>query len=148
MSRHRTENSVLSVGAAARSGGVAASTLRYYERLGLLVPEARGANGYRLYTTAQVERLRFIRAAQTAGFTLEDIQRLLGLSQDGQHECRSAVQNLIAARLADVRSKITDLKRVQGVLELALARCRRSRKECPVLSELGSRASKEKNDDS
>lgn len=124
---------------------MAASTLRYYERLGLLVPETRGANGYRLYTAAQVERLRFIRAAQTAGFTLDDIQRLLGLSTEGQPECRSAVQSLIAARLAEVQSKIKDLNRVQKVLELALARCRRSKKECPVLNELSSKSSKGEN---
>lgn len=121
---------------------MAASTLRYYERLGLLVPQARAANGYRLYTAAQVERLRFIRAAQTAGFTLEDIQRLLGLSQAEEHECRSAVQGLIEARLAEVRNKIRDLKRVQEVLELGLTRCRRSKKECAVLNDLSTRGSK------
>lgn len=91
---------------------------------------------------AQIERLRFICAAQAAGFTLEDIQGLLGLSKEGQHECRSAVQSLIAARLAEAQSKIKDLKHVQEVLELALARCRRSKKECPVLNELSSRSSK------
>ncbi|TWT44501.1 Mercuric resistance operon regulatory protein [Phycisphaerae bacterium RAS1] len=142
MNGRRTGNGTISVGAAARSADVAASTLRYYERLGLLVPEARAANGYRQYTAVQIERLRFIRAAQTAGFTLEDIRRLLGLSQAGQHECRSAVQGLIAARLTEVRNKIRDLKRVQEVLELGLARCRRSKKECPVLNELSSTTSK------
>jgi len=141
MSSQPAGNGAISVGAAARSGGVAASTLRYYERLGLLLPEARAANGYRLYTAAQVERLRFIRAAQTTGFTLEDIQRLLGLSEESEHGCRSSVQSLIAARLAEVQSKIKDLKRVQGVLELALARCQHSKKECPVLSELSSKNS-------
>jgi DNA-binding transcriptional MerR regulator len=141
MSRQRATASAVSIGIAARSAGVAASTLRYYERLGLLVPEARSASGYRLYSAAQVERLRFIRAAKSAGFTLEDIQRMLGLSADGRHDSRSAVQSLITARLRDVQRKIDALRRVKRVLELALDRCRRSTCDCPILSELSSTGS-------
>lgn len=123
---------------AARKVGVPTSTLRYYGRLGLVVPEARGANGYRLYTAIQVERLRFIRAAQTAGFTLEDIETLLRLSEERPAGCRSSVQRLITTRLTEVDRKLQDLKRVREVLGFALDRCRRSKVECPVLKELNS----------
>lgn len=129
-------NGLLTIGQAAEAAGVAATTLRYYEREGLLRPALRSQARYRLYDADAVERLRFIRAAQAVGFTLDDIRLLLELESDDGNYCRSEVQKLMERRLADVKQKMKDLKRVQAVLGRALDRCRRSQGECPVLKEL------------
>ena len=139
---NKNGQSSMIIGQVADALGVPTTTLRFYERAGILGPAARSAAGYRLYDAAALARIRFLRAAQSAGFTLADIQTLLGLSEERQASCRSTVQNLIAARLAEVQSKIKDLKCVQEVLELGLARCRRSKMECLVLKELCSKTSK------
>ncbi len=130
------DNGLLTIGHAAEAAGVAATTLRYYEREGLLRPSSRSHTRYRLYDAEAVERLRFIRAAQAVGFTLDDIRLLLDLNADDPKVCRSEVQRLLERRLADVKQKMKDLKRVQAVLGRSLDRCRASQGACPVLKDL------------
>ena len=76
----------MTIGEIAKTVGVATSTLRYYERAGLLAAPARSAARYRVYDEASLQRLRFIRAAQAVGFTLDDIRLLLSLNSDAS--CR------------------------------------------------------------
>ncbi len=67
----------LTIGELAKAAGVPTSTVRYYERAGILRPSGRSAGNYRVYSKSELERLRFIRAAQATGFTLDDIKSLL-----------------------------------------------------------------------
>ena len=69
----------MTIGRAAKAAGVPATTLRYYEREGLLDAPVRTTAGYRMYDDQAVERLRFIRAAQAVGFTLNDIRIPVGV---------------------------------------------------------------------
>ncbi len=124
---------LMTIGQAAQVTGVATTTLRYYEREGLVSPTDRSRAGYRLYDQAAVERLQFVRAGQAVGFTLDDIRALLEL--DGDSPCRQ-VQALIQRRLADVDAKLADLKRVRATLADAIARCRKSKKGCAVVADL------------
>ena len=71
---------ILGIGQLAKRGGVGIDTVRYYERNGLLAPHTRLASGYRRYGDIELARLRFIRRAQTLGFTLKEIKQLLALS--------------------------------------------------------------------
>lgn len=122
----------------ARAVGVQASTLRYYERIGLMKPEDRSRADYRLYSQQSVRQLRFIRAAQAIGFALDDIKALLGERDDGALSCRE-VQALIEARLADVEKRLKDLRHVQGALKSALAKCQQSEgRVCYVMDSLRS----------
>jgi MerR family transcriptional regulator, mercuric resistance operon regulatory protein len=123
----------LTIGTVAQAAGVAATTLRFYEREGLLSPTGRSSAGYRLYDDGAVARLEFIRAAQAVGFTLEGIRALLQLS--GDSPCKQ-VQSLIERRLAEVDEKLADLRRVRSTLADALERCRRSKKGCAVVADL------------
>ncbi len=136
MSQRPAPDRLLTIGQAAEAAGVAATTLRYYEREGLLRPALRTDARYRLYDADAIERLRFIRAAQAVGFTLDDIRLLLELDGADANDCRSEVQPLIERRLADVKQQMNDLKRVQAALGRALDNCRRTQGECPVLKEL------------
>lgn len=130
----RTQNAgQLTIGEVAQSAGVATTTLRYYERKGLLSPTDRSRAGYRLYDNSAVERLEFIRAAQAVGFTLDDIRALLQLN--GDSPCKQ-VQALIGRRMAEVDEKLADLRRVRATLADALERCRKSKKGCAVVANL------------
>jgi DNA-binding transcriptional MerR regulator len=101
------------IGQLARAAGVPTSTVRYYERIGLLQPEARTEGNYRLYDDEALERLHFIRAAQATGFTLEDITALLQLHDATPDVCQD-VQTLIDERLADLEKRMTDLRLCTG----------------------------------
>jgi MerR family mercuric resistance operon transcriptional regulator len=111
------------IGQLARAAGVPTSTVRYYERIGLLQPAGRTAGNYRLYGKAALERLHFIRAAQATGFALEDIIALLNFQSDDAVVCHE-VQVIIEDRLADLEKRMADLRHVQRVLKATLARCR------------------------
>ncbi len=108
---------LLTIGELARAAEVPTSTVRYYEREGLLHPSARSAANYRLYSEDDLERLRFIRAAQATGFSLEDVTRLLRPAPCGR------VQGLIEERLSHVEARMKELRHVKRVLGAALETC-------------------------
>jgi DNA-binding transcriptional MerR regulator len=112
----------LTIGQLASAAGVAASTVRFYEREKLLVPDARTGSNYRTYTQASLERLKFIRAAQASGFNLSDIREMLALTHSDDEPCRE-IATLIEHRLGDVRQRMKELKRVEKTLARALKDC-------------------------
>lgn len=125
------------IGQLAKAAGVPTSSVRFYERRGLLTPDQRTRGNYRLYGAAALERLRFIRAAQAAGFTLKDIALLLGFRDGDASPCRE-VQNVIEARLSKVDEEIEHLHHVRDVLGRWLKVCRRAERtgRCGVLEGL------------
>lgn len=131
----------MTIGRAAEALGLRVSTLRYYERKGLLAPTDRSNSGYRLYDEVAVERLAFIRSAQAVGFTLEDIRELLSL--DEETSCKE-VRQLLQRRLTEVKAKLADLNRVRCALSDALEKCRKSRRGCGVLTSLRRRGAGKK----
>ena len=120
----------------ARAGGVGVETVRYYQRRGLLeTPEAGGdgySRGVRRYGPEDVRRLRFIRSAQAAGFTLDQIAELLSLDA-GQD--RKRAHALASERLAALDAKIADLEQVRTALRRLARECASSDGEpCPIIS--------------
>jgi MerR family mercuric resistance operon transcriptional regulator len=115
------------LGAAA---GVGVETVRYYQRRGLLaVPASAGA--VRRYGPEDVRRLLFIRRAQAAGFTLEEIGELLALDRTDD---RTRVRALATERLAALDAKIAELAQSRTALERLRATCAAGRKgPCPIL---------------
>jgi MerR family mercuric resistance operon transcriptional regulator len=114
------------LGAAA---GVGVETVRYYQRRGLLDVPAGG--GVRRYDEEDVRRLRFIRRAQAAGFTLEEIGELLALDRTDD---RARVRALAGERLAALDARIAELEASRTALERLRSRCASGRKgPCPIL---------------
>ncbi len=119
----------MKIGDLARSGGVSVETIRFYQRRGLLSEPPRGT-GARRYTSGDLERLRSIRAAQTAGFTLEEIATLLDLG----HDDRTAARALAEARIAAIDEKIATLKTMRAALKNLAADCAKGGDgPCPIL---------------
>ena len=127
----------MTIGELAKSVGVPDSTIRFYERSGLLRPSGRTASNYRYYGPDAGDRLTFIRAAQAAGFELSDIKSMLAF-QDGRVAPCAEVQTLVMARLKGVRGQLRKLRHVERVLVQFGRACeqRPRRKGCPVLETL------------
>jgi MerR family transcriptional regulator, copper efflux regulator len=104
----KTVDSSLTVGALAKEAGVKIDTIRYYERHGLLPKPLRTNSGYRTFTPASVERLRFIKQAQALGFTLNEVKQLLALRLSPGMTCID-VRDRAQEKLADIQQKIDSL---------------------------------------
>jgi MerR family mercuric resistance operon transcriptional regulator len=111
----------IAIGELSRRTGCNIETIRYYERIGLIpIPRRRGR--YRCYAAADVRQLGSIKRARELGFTLGEIRTLLGLATAGPSACAGA-RDVAASHLADVRSRIADLKRMETSLAEAVRRC-------------------------
>lgn len=109
------------IGDVAERTGVTAPTIRYYESIGLLAPAPRSATGYRRYSETSVEELRFIRKAQSLGFSLEEIGEILKLSRAGDTPC-SHVLDLSRRHLTAVEERMQQLARFRDQLAAELAK--------------------------
>src|SRR4051794_13043758 len=111
-----------SIGQLARSVGVPISTVRYYERAGLLKPEARTGGNYRVYSQQSLERLQFIRSAQAVGLSLDDVEKMLDVANGSDEPCTEII-SLAQRRLDEVREKLKHLKTVEKTLARAVKNC-------------------------
>ena len=109
------------IGTIAREAGVPIQTIRYYEQLGLLPRAQRTASGYRVYGPDAVERLQFIKKAQTLGLLLADLREVLDLTDRGRCPC-GHVERLLKTRLQTLRQKIADLRVLERRLRQATGR--------------------------
>ncbi len=120
------------IGALAKAAGVGVETVRYYQRRGLLVEPARPHGEVRRYGDEDVRRLKFIRAAQAAGFTLAEIGELMELSASDD---RVRARELAQARVAALDEKIAELKEAREALSGLATACSKQRGgNCPILS--------------
>lgn len=121
----------LTIGKLAAAGGVGVETIRYYQRRGLLETPVRDRD-VRRYGPDDLKRLHFIRQAQTAGFTLEEIKELLDLDAS---EDRLRARELASARVAALDEKIVQLQRARDSLKRLAAECSESKSgPCPILA--------------
>ena len=108
------------IGTLARQAGVPIQTIRYYEQMGLLVKARRTASGYRLYGPEVLERLQFIKKAQSLGLRLDDVREILDLTDRSRCPC-GHVQRLLKARLQELQKKIADMRILERRLKGATA---------------------------
>jgi len=119
------------IGGLAGAAGVGVETVRYYQRRGLLAEPARPQGEVRRYGDADVKRLRFIRSAQAAGFTLAEIKELLDLDSSDD---RARARELARARVAAIDTKIAELRQARDALAALAAVCAHKRAgPCPIL---------------
>ncbi|MDZ5697087.1 MULTISPECIES: MerR family transcriptional regulator [Phyllobacteriaceae] len=122
----------------ARRTGCNLETIRYYEKTGMMPDPPRTASGYRIYDETHVSRLRFILRARELGFSIGQIRGLLDLVDGGTQTC-AEVKERTESHLAEVRTKIADLKQIEKVLAATAAQCSgEDVPECPVLEALAS----------
>ena len=110
---------LLKIGEVARRAGVGVETLRFYERSGLLDRPARTEGGYRLYDAKALKTLEFIKRAQSLGFTLEEIKRIIAESRAGQRPC-AEVRETVRRRLAELDEQMAQIRRYRNALATTL----------------------------
>ena len=120
------------ISALAKAGGVGVETVRYYQRRGLLPEPPRPPGEVRRYGEQDVKRLKFIRSAQAAGFTLSEIAELIALDASDD---RARARALAEARVAAIDDRIEQLRQARDALS-ALARDCASKRggPCPILT--------------
>lgn len=119
------------IGGLARAAGVGVETVRYYQRRGLLAEPARPPGEVRRYGEEDVRRLKFIRSAQAAGFTLAEIGELIALDASDD---RKRARQLAEARVAAIDGKIAELQEARNALAGLARECASKRGgPCPIL---------------
>lgn len=119
------------IGGLAKAVGVGVETVRYYQRRGLLTEPARPHGEVRRYGDEDIRRLKFIRSAQGAGFTLAEIKELLDLDASDD---RARVRELAQQRVAALDAKIGELREARDALAGLATACAKTRSgPCPIL---------------
>jgi DNA-binding transcriptional MerR regulator len=109
------QNGSLKIGEVSKESGIGIEALRFYERSGLLGKPVRSMSGYRLYDEGVLERLAFIKKAQTLGFSLDEIGRIIKDAQGGASPCIE-VREIVRRRLAELDEKMREMKRYRKEL--------------------------------
>ena len=124
------------IGEAAKRCGVSAANIRYYEAQGLLPAPPRSEGDYRLYSDADVHRLRFVKRARDLGFHMKQIAVLLGLWSD-RSRASAEVKQLAQQHASELGERIAEMQAMQRTLQDLARRCHGDqRPECPILDEL------------
>lgn len=126
----------MNIGAAAKRSGVPAKTIRYYEEIALIPKAARTDGGYRDYSDQDVEMLRFIHRSRDLGFPVKEVAELLALWRD-RSRSSAQVKELALHRIADIDTKIAELKSIRHTLTDLAKRCHGDdRPDCPIIEDL------------
>ncbi len=122
----------MTIGRFAEEARVGVETVRFYQRRGLLPVPRNGSGSYREYDAELLRRIRFIRKAQVAGFTLAEIKELLSLDRTNQ---RQRIRALASAKLSELDKRIEALREVQGGLSRLVHHCEAapSGRPCPII---------------
>jgi len=124
------------IGEMSRRTGVNIETIRYYERIGLLLSPDRTAGGNRQYNHDALKRLSFIRRSRNIGMTLAEIRSLLAMTEGNDFTC-AEVHDLTITHLHSIRMKIATLQRLEQTLSDMAAECSRGAvPDCPVIDTL------------
>lgn len=130
----------LQIGEVARQTELTVDAIRFYEKRRLLPKAMRTTGHFRVYTTEDIERLRFIGRMQVLGFSLREIKELADLRTRRVDACES-VRMLLTTKVAEVRTKMRELERLESELATDLRKCNSELKHrrkhapaaCPVL---------------
>lgn len=126
------------IGEAAAMTGVTAKMIRHYERIALLPEAGRTFAGYRIYSDADLHRIRFIKRSRTLGFSMKQIHALLDLWDDDTRNSAD-VKRLAREHAAELAERIREMESMKRTLEHLARRCHGdARPDCPILEDLAS----------
>ncbi|WP_274423546.1 Cu(I)-responsive transcriptional regulator [Chelativorans sp. YIM 93263] len=124
----------MNVGEVARHSGLPAKTIRYYEEIGLIVPD-REVNGYRSYSREDMHRLAFLKRARGLGFSIEECRQLLALYRD-KSRASQQVRRIAISHVEAIEKKIAELQSMRTTLQTLIDACHGDdRPDCPILED-------------
>lgn len=127
------------IGEAAQHSGVTPANIRYYEKEGLLAPQARADNDYRMYSAADVHQLRFIRLCRAMDMSLDEVRTLLGLDLRKRADCHAA-DAALREHITHVRERLAELRALEKDLVALQARCNGEDDRCRIIEALHAQA--------
>ena len=126
----------MNIGQLAKQSGVNAKLIRHYESIGLIPKASRSEGGYRVYSTSDVQFLRFIKRSRSLGFPMKEIKKLVGLWRNKSRASKD-VKTLAMAHLKELESKIQQMQEMAEALRRLSKNCHGdSRPDCPILTDL------------
>lgn len=127
----------MNIGKVSKLTALSIKQIRDYEKIGLLANTFRTESGYRIYTSNEIERLKFIAKARKVGFSLAQIQELLNLHDDRHRACYD-VKMITARHIQNLQQKIVELEGMKNTLQVWHDACSGDEKaDCPILKGLG-----------
>ena len=115
--------------------GLPAKTIRYYEDVGLVLPQ-REANGYRVFSDTDMHKLAFLARARSLGFSLESCRTLLALYDD-KSRASADVKAIAEEHLSEIDQKLAELSAMRDTLAVLVRSCAGDdRPDCPILTDL------------
>lgn len=105
----------MNIGEVAKQSGVSTKTIRYYESIGVFPTPPRSSNGYRTYEPQAIDKLKFIRDAQSTGLSLTEIRSILELREQGIASCEHVI-HLLGHHLSELDRRISALEATRGYL--------------------------------
>jgi MerR family transcriptional regulator, mercuric resistance operon regulatory protein len=127
---------MITIGKLSKRTGCNIETIRYYERIGILLKPLRSEGGTRLYNREQIKRLVFVRRSRELGFSLEEIRTLLRLVDDKKTTCQK-IKTMAERHLQDIEKKIADLQKLQKTLDDISSQCSGGLvPDCPIIDTL------------
>jgi len=130
----------MNIGQAAEASGVSAKMIRHYEAIGLMAKARRTDSGYRIYDGNDVHALRFIRRGRALGFSMKEIDHLLGLWRN-RRRASGDVRRVAQQHIAELDQKIAELQAMRRTLHQLVQHCHGDRRpECPILDDLAGEA--------
>jgi MerR family transcriptional regulator, mercuric resistance operon regulatory protein len=130
----------IAIGELAARTGLSIETIRYYEKIGLVLRPARTQTARRVYDPSEVRRFAFIRRARELGFSLSQVRGLISLAE--RRDNCDDVLALARAHLADIGQRIRDLRRIERTLRKASHGCAPNTAACPIIDEMFGAASR------
>ncbi|SIQ34275.1 Cu(I)-responsive transcriptional regulator [Rhizobium sp. RU20A] len=125
----------MNIGEAARLSGLSAKMIRYYEEIGLIVPDRTPGSQYRVYGTHDLHRLGFIRRARDLGFSVEQMRTLLALWQD-RDRASADVKAVALAHIAELERKQAAIAAMTKTLKDLVSACHGdARPDCPIIED-------------
>jgi len=130
----------LTIGRLAKAAEVNVETIRYYQRVGLVIEPVKPLEGFRVYSDETINRIRFIKRAQKLGFSLQDIAHLLEL---GEGHC-SDVREQAETKLKQIEAQIKDLQSMRKTLKKLITECNSGNESgcCPIVQSLTENSAK------
>lgn len=141
-------HSGLFVGELAKQGGVDPWTIRYYEKERLIPAAPRSATRYRLYPPETVDVIRFIKAAQRLGLTLEEIKKVIEAKRIKGKPCGHVVE-LLETKISDLHRKMEEMGRLKGTIQGLLRNWEKMRRKsetciCEIIESTGQKGGKKR----
>ena len=128
------KKSELTIGRLAREAGVNIETIRYYQRMGLIVEPTKPENGFRQYSIEIIDRIKFIKRTQKLGFSLQEIAELISLGDGNCNDVREHAE----IKRDMIAKQITDLQNLHDTLNALINDCKTnsSNSACPIVTAL------------